>query len=297
MPRGFRIGHPRSRRLTADPASYAFTPSPVTLTAGGGFSWPDATNTGYVPTGVTLTLHNSSFTTSSNGQVIDSLDIVGQVKINHNNVTLKRCRVRGSGSWAWAGVSSDVTPTGFLMEDCEVDGGNRLGIYGIGMGGGTIRRCNVYGVENGINPQSDCVYTRNWVHNLTPSGADPHTDACPMQGGNVNVTVSENTLDAQGATGYNSHFFINSYFGNSSNIVIDGNLLIGTPAAAQGFNFYSYRQNAWGTLSGVYIRNNRIVPAPWGVFNTNPEAGATVVLTEWSNNVNHNTGATIPSPI
>src|ERR1700712_329396 len=55
---------------------------------------PGATNTG-VPVGTRLTVVNGDLNVTKNGTVIDSMDIHGFVKINANNVTIKRSIVRG----------------------------------------------------------------------------------------------------------------------------------------------------------------------------------------------------------
>ncbi|MGH8950147.1 MAG: hypothetical protein ACRDX9_01870, partial [Acidimicrobiia bacterium] len=50
-------------------------------------------NTGWQGLGLTLgqLTPSGSITTSSNGQVIEGLDISGQVNINHDNVTVRGC--------------------------------------------------------------------------------------------------------------------------------------------------------------------------------------------------------------
>jgi hypothetical protein len=256
-------------------------------------AWPDATNTG-VPSGTTLT-NSGTITTTSAGQVIQNLNVTGGISVAHNNVTIRNCRVTGIKSWAV--IEQNGSVTGTLIEDCEADGERRLGSYGIGVSG-TVRRCNVHGVENGLNPQSGSLYENNWVWGLNPTGTDPHSDACPAQGGTSNVIVRHNTLDITGSVGFNATFFINSYFGNTDNFLVDNNLMIGVPAATQGFNIYSYRYTSWGTLTNVRFTNNIIRLAPWGIFlKMSAQSGYTDVITEWTNNTNYLTGAVIPNPL
>src|SRR4051812_14965945 len=56
---------------------------------------PTASNTGYIPTGVTLTT-GASMTISTDGTVVDGQDIQGNIIIQANNVTIKRSRIRSS---------------------------------------------------------------------------------------------------------------------------------------------------------------------------------------------------------
>jgi len=281
--------------LSTSPVVQALgAPANLRLGSGSGPD-PDASNTG-VPTGVTLT-NSGSIVTTSNGQVIQNLNVTGSIEVRHSNVTIRRCRITGPFS-IWAGIGRNNSSTGTLVEDCEVNGNRALGSYGIGVSG-TVRRCRVWGVENGLNPQANSTYEDNYVYGLNPTGTDPHSDAVPMQGGTSNVIVRHNTLDITGASGFNAHFFINSYFGATDNVLIDNNLLVGVPAVRQGFNFYSYRDGTWPSLTNVRITNNRIKLAPWGVFSDQygNGPGRVNVLTEWANNTNIDTGAIIPIPI
>lgn len=254
--------------------------------------FPDATNTG-VPAGITLT-NSGSITTQANGQVIQNLNISGYINVRHANVIIRQCKVTNNDR-QWAAI---VGGPNTLVEDCEVDGSRTLGSYGIGVSG-TVRRCKVYGVENGLNPQSNSTYEDNYVYGLNPTGVDPHSDAVPMQGGASNVIVRHNTLDITGSTGFNAHFFINSYFGATDNVLIENNLCIGVPAVKQGLNCYSYRDGSWPALTNVRFRNNVFKLAPWGVFSdqNGQGPGRVNVLTEWSGNTNYDTGAIIPKPV
>ena len=57
---------------------------------------PSSATTG-VPAGTRLTRHNGDIVVTTPGTILDALDIYGFVKIRAANVTVKRCRVRGSG--------------------------------------------------------------------------------------------------------------------------------------------------------------------------------------------------------
>ena len=173
-----------------------------------------------------------SITTSSSGQVIQNLNITGSIHVKHDNVIIRNVRINGPFG-RWAAISSDNNAKGAVIEDCEVNGNRTLGSYGIGIGG-TVRRCKVWGVENGLTPQSNALYEDNYVYSLNPSGNDPHTDAVPIQGGPSNVTLRHNTFDTSGSTGFNATVFLNGYFGPMDNILFDNNRFIGIRQRVMG---------------------------------------------------------------
>src|SRR6266481_5394553 len=81
--------------------------------------WPDATNTG-IPAGTTLTPFSGSFTTTSNGQIVDSLDVSGDIFVHHSDVIVRKCRAR---SMYIGADDQPFTTTNGLIEDCEITGG------------------------------------------------------------------------------------------------------------------------------------------------------------------------------
>ena len=62
----------------------------------------------------TLTVRSGGFTTSSNNQIIEGLDITGAVHINHTGVIMRQCRVRSTGDSTCV-IESSGSPT---VEDC-----------------------------------------------------------------------------------------------------------------------------------------------------------------------------------
>jgi hypothetical protein len=238
---------------------------PVTYTAGGAIllAWPDATNTG-VPSGTTLVPFSGAFTTTSAGQVIDKMDVTGQVTIAHNNCTLQSSRVRNPG---FAVVQVQDGITGAIIQDCEIDGQNGSGTRGIS-GSGTILRCNVHDSEDGIYIRgSNTLIQDCYIHNLSSSYATPHYDCIVNDGGFSNLTYRHNTLN--NPFGQTSNCMTDNQFGNIDNVLIDNNQLIGA-----GYNIY-----ADGQLSGTFFitkfkaTNNFInvgVSGPYSVTSVNP---------------------------
>jgi len=121
--------------------------------------WPNASS---VPGGVSLKTLNGVFTSSSNGQVIEGLDISVAI-INHTGVTVRNCRVTGG---------FEVKAVNCIVECCH--------LYGIGLlrgaDGSTVRYCDISNVENGIWVEANNVLIENnYIHDLA-GGSEAHVD-------------------------------------------------------------------------------------------------------------------------
>src|ERR1700694_3900199 len=126
--------------------------------------YPDETNTGVDDkTGLKP---SGSITTSRDEQVIRGLDISGPVTISHNAVTLENCRI-SAASFAVVNVVNEVRVPP-IIQDCEIDGLGLKGAEGSNVinGYGAVRRCNIHGVENGINVTAPLIFEDNYVHDL-----------------------------------------------------------------------------------------------------------------------------------
>lgn len=247
-------------------------------------SFPDATNTG-IPAGTTLT-NSAGGTFSTPGSVLDALNITGQVVIAANNITLKRSRIRDGGVFTIVKINDGVTGT--IIEDCEIDG---LGLSGTGgsfgiEGSATIRRCNIFGVENALVPTSGSVITDNYVHDLASPGEDPHYDCIQMDGGNHdNISIEHNTLICP--PNQTAAVMIDNYFGSCSNITVNNNKLRGG-----SYTCYADAQfPGGGTLTNIRYTNNRIGGWQFGPFSIN-----STTLADGTGNVNDDTGNPIPPP-
>lgn len=214
--------------------------------------YPDETNTGVVE----KTLERSGpVTTSRDGQLIRGLDISGPVQINHSAVTLDNCRITAT-AFAIVNVVDDLSVAP-IIQDCDLDG---LGLNGAegsnGINGyGTVRRCNIHGVENGINVTAPLLFEDNYVHDLAAPGS-PHYDGVQIDGG-YDIRILHNTIINGHAQ--TSAIMIDNYFNSISNITVDGNRLIGG-----GYTVYSDGRQGSGPISGVSFINNRIGRGRWG---------------------------------
>lgn len=214
------------------------------------YGWPDATNTGYSPTGVTLTTHSGTLTTTAANQTFDSLDITGQVIDNFGGMTLTRSRItvnqindaaiKGSG-------------TGSLIQDCEIRGSATAlqGSYnGVQLGTVTVNRCNIYNFENPIQCMSGDSIQNSYIHDLnaTYAGAAPHYDGSECQSG-TGMTINHCTIDTA-PQNQNSCINFSCDSGAISTVTITNNLL-------RGGNFVVYLDIKTHTITGVTLDNNR----------------------------------------
>lgn len=150
--------------------------------------WPDATTTG-VPDGTSLTPHSGDLTTTSNGQVIDSLNVSGTIMVVHTNVTVRKCRALE--------VFVDTGGDGITIEDCDIVGGaGNSAISLVNSNNATIQRCDISGVENGIWLEANgCQILDNYVHDLAdPGNIDPHFDGIDCQVGGDDCTIDHNNF-------------------------------------------------------------------------------------------------------
>ena len=263
-------------------ATTAPTPPPTVLppttTTTATASWPDASNTG-VPAGTTLTA-SGSLVLNTPGQVVDGLDIQGRVTVNSDGVVIRRSRIT-SDSLTVLKIADGVI--GVRIEDVEIDGTKATeGSNGI-EGPATVVRADIKGVENGLQPESGSVIQDSGIHDLGAVGR-PHIDGIQIDGARSNIVVRHNTIDLRGWT-QTAAVMINNYSGPASDIIVDGNRLLGG-----GYTLRSDGRFSGGPITGVEFTNNRIRYGAWGY------ASISVYDLLWSGNVDDKTGETIPRP-
>ncbi len=230
------------------------TPTPtLTTPAPPANGFPSTSTTG-VPAGTALT-NSGSLTVTTAGTVINALNINGTLDINASNVTIQNTRITGSN---FAIIRIKFGVTGVKIINVEVNGKGVSGAEGsIGIyGPANIYNSNIYGVENGIVPDSGAVIMGNYIHDLGAPGA-PHYDGIQMDGGLSNITVTGNTV--LNSFGQTSAVMIDNYFGSISNISVTNNLLGGG-----GYTVYSDGQFNNGSITGVVFANNRMIKGQWG---------------------------------
>jgi hypothetical protein len=171
--------------------------SALFLTACGGGSttpgdkangWPNATNTG-VPSGTSLT-SSGSITVTTDGAVIEKLDITGSITVLANNVTIRKVRLT-SGDY-YPIRYFDNNNTGLLVEDSEIIGLSGDVTSAIAFQHYTARRLNIHGMADGLKADADVLIEDCWIHNLS-NGPTEHNDGVQSTGGK-GVTIRHNNI-------------------------------------------------------------------------------------------------------
>jgi hypothetical protein len=253
-----------------------FVPVETGSGGGGGATWPSAADrpmwtegtstlswsgpsgggaTGTaVPQTRVLTLQSTTINTSSVGQVIQGLNFSSaEVRIRHNNVVLKQCRIFSGNPFLIEADSG--SPTGVIIEDCLIDGNLNLGTTGynptVGGGGSIIRRCNITRCENGIgigeNNMSifDC-----WIHDLK-SGGGAHTDGIQGTGGYTALTIRGNAIYSTDT----SCIILQNESAGYSGLVVDSNLLVMNSGSAC---IVCRGDKSAGVVGTISITNNKL---------------------------------------
>lgn len=258
-------------------------------------SYPDETNTGYLPTGVTLT-PSGGLTISTNGTVVDSLDITGCVTVNANNVTIKRSRVTCNGTHAILNNGLNL-----LVEDTTISCSDRAGPSGIHESNYTARRVDVSQCENGMWAGDNTLVEDSYIHDIMeydlpdclddPPGSD--TDPCHMDGIQTgftdnNVIIRHNRIYGEYRGGVQFGNSAMTAGGCATNYLFENNLVAGggyTVRCELSCTTTNYRVLS-NHFSSIFI--NKV--GGFGLQNECTLHGVT-----FSNNVCHETGAAVTS--
>lgn len=237
-------GRPETAVPTPSPSPTAATPSPTsspspspranrttrTETTGigpnrgncagdpGACGFPDAGNTG-VPAGTKLALVDGNLDVKKAGTVVSGKDIRGCVRVQANNVTIRRSKVTCVDFYAIASFSDEYSGGGLLVEDVEIDCRNSQGV-GVGSYGFTARRLEIRGCENGFDVDHDATIVDSYVHDLY-EGSEGHADGVQLAGG-ADIDIRHNTIFVPGGTSA-----IISHPDGNSDVLVASNLLAG----------------------------------------------------------------------
>lgn len=265
--------------------------------------YPDATNTGYKPTGVEPTTngvtinHEGDFIVTEPGAVIDSKRIDGCVHIKAPNVTIKRSLITNCQSY----FNIRVFPEGgnFTLEDSEVDGNNVDGqnaaLVDDSDGPLTVRRMYMHNVSDGPHPGAHWLIEDSYITDLYACSIC-HNDTIQSAGA-LDVTLRHNTIvntpedNPSGEGGKNAVVRIATEQGPVNGFVIENNLLSGGNFAVQ------IRSQGSGYPQGVKITNNRIVPNwRFGPYDVGPSEDYVAGAVQFSGNYRDDTGEALNTP-
>lgn len=238
----------------------------------GSSDYPNATNTG-VPSGTILTNYTGPSTITTAGTVIDSKIITYGLDIQANNVTIRNCLIQVDD--AFFVILSDNGNTGFLIEDCEIDGGdNTSGDSAVGGYNYTIRRCNIHSLVDGLKVGTNTIVQDCYIHDLSMF-QDSHNDGIQCLG-TTSLQILHNTIIVEdGAT--SAIILSTGSASDMRNILIDDNLMGG--GAFTVYGGYQAGVDQLSKVSNIQITNN--------VFTTQifPNSGAFGPLTSRSSPV------------
>jgi hypothetical protein len=240
---------------------------------------PDASNTGWKHTGVTLT-SAGAMTITTAGTVIDGKDINGDVTIKASNVTIRRSRVHTTGSYFPIRIQSG---TNILIEDVEIDGGGFSSKAVLVEGGSvTLRRLDIHDSEDGLHlgGNGPTVLENSWIHDPRHA-ADGHSDGMEIEGVS-NLIVRNNNIDY--AKGNSGAVMLDNWGGAVTNVTITGNRIAGG-------SYMMYMDGRFNSqqVNNIRVGNNRFVQgsSTYGVL---AAMGSTLQNICWQNNAYENGG-------
>jgi hypothetical protein len=193
--------------------------------------FPDATNTGWTPTGVTLKPYSGPSTITLSGTVIDSADIPFALVIKANNVTISRSRISGVTANSYV-VQQLSGYTGLTLRDVEVrpktttDHPDRaIASFGTYL---TVDHSYVHGTQRGIQTGTYTTIANSYSDNFYNSTQN-HATAVMSLGGTQHVTLLHNTFGCNtGECSSAMSVYPQTNFGGPNNDwTISGNLFEG----------------------------------------------------------------------
>lgn len=204
----------------------------------------------------------ASINSSSINQVIEGRNITGAVRIRHNGVILRQCRIAVAESFI---IESDSgSPTGVIIEDCLIDGEGVVGTNGYnptgGGGGSIIRRCNITACENAVGiGENAMVIEDNWIHDLAFEG-EAHTDGIQGIGGFTSLTIEHNAIYSRDT----SCIILQNEGSGFSGVDVNNNLL--DMSAGGAACIICRGDKGAGIVGAVSFTNNRLVKPPSGGY-------------------------------
>lgn len=235
--------------------------------------WPSAANTGWAPTGVSLTAVSAGqsgtgwhvenvagadyFYADTNGAVIDGLDIPFPVKVFANNVTIKRSRIRAADFYVVRNIDPPTAYSGLVMQDCELDGLGITSAQSIAAQespNARFTRCNIHGMASS-GPRltagtlmEDC-YLWGYVHQ-----EPDHEAGCSSAGGNSNGIVIRHCAIWINTAGASNCIGLYHDSGTQTGVTVDQNLVNG---------------GAYGMLCGINVPGSPYAAGTNMVFTNN----------------------------
>lgn len=170
-------------------------------------------------------------TSSSDGQIIQNLDVTGQVNIRNDNVVVRDVRIHGTGTYmiTTSKKSDGQCPVNVRFEYIEIDGAqaaeNDIPIYSA-CGNMTIDHAYVHNVGRSSRLTNNVTVSNSYVFSNRTGDSGAHRGAVGINGGSDNV-IYNNVLRCQG-TGCSAAIPNYGDFAPIVNLRIEHNLLATT---------------------------------------------------------------------
>ncbi|GAA1991318.1 hypothetical protein GCM10009838_63510 [Catenulispora subtropica] len=183
--------------------------------------------------GIKLVPKKGEINVNTDGAVIENIDLVGDIRVEANNVTIRNVRVSGPqggdiNNW---GILQWVGYHGLTVEDSEIVGSSttemRTGIMDPG-GVVNVRRCNIHGISKHGIDTTQGVIEDNYIHDpFWFAAADGELDSIRISGSPDNGTsllIQHNTLiDTNTVNGAISMFETDG--GQPTRVTMEGNYM------------------------------------------------------------------------
>ena len=147
--------------------------------------------------------------------------------------------------------------SGGVLEHNRFSGGEAATVFLRSESSGwTITNNEVVGGEDGFKPGgTGHVIERNWIHDLATgtklsSGEPRHSDGLQLQGGNIDLTIRCNVIDAT-VDGANAAIIIKPDLGDIRNVVVEGNAMGGG-----AYTVFSITEGTDYPMNGVLVTGN-----------------------------------------
>ena len=210
---------------TTAPPTVAPTLPPVSSS-----EFPTIASTGSrVP--VSSMTRSGGITSSYDGQVIENRDITGNVRILHDNVTVRDSRISFTSTYGlYVGKKSNGScPTGTLYEYVEVDGRlaaeNDIPVYSPGCGW-TLDHAYVHQVGRTSRMTNDATVSNSYIHSSRTGDSGAHRGAVGTSGGRNNRIIN-NVLLCEG-TGCSAAIPMYGDFAPVDGMLVQHNLMATT---------------------------------------------------------------------
>lgn len=156
--------------------------------------------------------------------MVDSKLVKGTITVAADNVTIRRTLIRNAGTYP---IQVADGSRNLLVQDVEIDG-QATGSAAVCCGHYTLRRVDIYGVNEGPRVGTNTTIVDSYIHHLHRcSGC--HIDALQTTAGS-NVLIKGNNLQAYNPVTkdpMNAAYQLGTTHGQVYNVVVEDNLLNG----------------------------------------------------------------------